>query len=299
MKTLASSSPRVLFVGRATLDVLYFLDQFPVEDTKLFARAVRPAPGGPATNAAITHALMGGKALLMTALGRGASGDSVLSALDPLGIELLDLAAGTCYEAPMTTVLVNAARATRTIVNPPQSDLELNKVATWDATWGELPAVVLTDGFHLAETLPLLASCSQAGSRVCLDGGSWKPGTDKLAGVLTAAICSERFVVPGRPADAGATMDWFREKGVPSVAITRGALPILGSDRGRRFEIEVERIDAADTLGAGDVLHGAFCNAFAAGAKFEEALRSAAVLATRSCRGIGIRSWIDSGNAGA
>jgi hypothetical protein len=40
------ASPRVLFVGRATLDVIYSLGQFPSEDSKTYARAIHVAPGG-------------------------------------------------------------------------------------------------------------------------------------------------------------------------------------------------------------------------------------------------------------
>jgi sugar/nucleoside kinase (ribokinase family) len=82
---------------------------------------------------------------------------------------------------------------------------------------------------------------------------------------------------------------------VPHIAITRGAKPILGWDRGRRFEIGIEKVDAVDTLGAGDVLHGAFCYHFARTGEFEPTLRLAAQIATQSCRGLGIRGWVESG----
>ena len=113
------SSPRVLFVGRTTLDVVYALDQFPAEDTKVFARELRAAPGGPATNAAITHALLGGKAILMSAVGGGPWSIPVRAELDRHHIELIDLVRDTPYETPLTTVLLNRASSTRTIVNPP------------------------------------------------------------------------------------------------------------------------------------------------------------------------------------
>jgi sugar/nucleoside kinase (ribokinase family) len=151
--------------------------------------------------------------------------------------------------------------------------------------------MVLTDGFHLAETMTLLAACRDAGAALCLDGGSWKPGTEDLAKILTIAICSERFAVPDRSAHAEATIAWFAEKAVPYVAVTRGPKPIVGWDNGRRFEIEVAQIDAMDTLGAGDVLHGAFCYHFARTREFEPALRLAAEIATRACQGPGIRAW--------
>jgi sugar/nucleoside kinase (ribokinase family) len=280
-----------LFIGRATLDAVYSLDYFPAEDTKVFASDLCVAPGGPALNAAITHALLGGRADVMTAVGGGPWAGLVRTELARVGINLMDLAAGTAYETPLTTVLLNSALATRTIVNPPRSTVELNRFPAWDLSWGEAPSVALIDGFHLNETMSVLVSCREAGTILVLDGGSWKPGTEEIAPLLTAAICTERFSVPGLPSGADSTLSWFAERGVPHVAVTRGPRPILGWDRGRRFEVEITRIDAVDTLGAGDVLHGAFCFHFARGQQFESALRLAAEIATGSCLGRGIRAW--------
>ena len=117
-----------------------------------------------------------------------------------------------------------------------------------------------------------------------------------MASMLSFAICSERFAVPGKPGDPDAAIGWFKEMGVPHLAITRGANPILGWDRGRRFEIDIRKMDAVDTLGAGDVLHGAFCYHFARMGEFEPALRMASEVATRSCRTIGIRGWMEASN---
>lgn len=287
---------RVLFLGRTTLDALYRLDRLPDEDTKIYAQQFHASPGGPALNAAITHALLGGEALLASAVGSGPWAAAVYVELDKFGIRLLDLAAGVAYETPLCTVLVNSAAGTRTIVNPPLARAVLPPLpAAWEqavpASWGAMPKIALTDGFHIAQTLPLLKSCQEAGAAICLDGGSWKPGTDELAPLLNTAICGERFAVPGQSAGAEATIAWFAAKGVAHVAITRGARPVLAWSRGRRFEIEVETVDAVDTLGAGDVLHGAFCHFLAAGDDFEAALRKAVGIATRSCQSVGTQKW--------
>jgi sugar/nucleoside kinase (ribokinase family) len=288
-------SPRALFVGRTTFDVAYALDLFPAEDTKVYASALRAAPGGPATNAAITHALLGGKAILMSAVGGGPWSIPVRAELAQLGVDLIDLARGTSYETPLTTVMLNTANSTRTIVNPPQSSLSFNSPEAWDPARGEIPDLVLSDGFYVAETLDMLAACRHTGAALCLDGGSWKPGTPELARLLTVAICSERFAVPGIAAHPDATLAWFAEQGVPHIAVTRGSKPIVGWERGHRFEIEIATINAVDTLGAGDVLHGAFCYHFARTRQFEPALRLAADVATRSCQSHGIRAWTVSG----
>ncbi len=288
--------PRVLFLGRTTLDVLYWLDSLPAEDTKAYARHLQAAPGGPALNAAITHSLLGGKSLLISAVGGGPWAAPIRSELERHNLDLLDLAAGTAYEAPLCTVLVNAANGSRTIVNPPISTGPLRHLGpAWTAevpaSWGDIPAVVLSDGFFIEETWALLASCENAGAALILDGGSWKPGTEQLVPLLTVAICGERFAVPGHAASPDAVFAWFADQGVPYVAITRGAQSILCWDRGRRFEIETAKVEAKDTLGAGDVLHGAFCFHFAQEPDFEGALRKAAAIATRSCQSLGVQAW--------
>ena len=288
--------PRVLFLGRSTLDALYRLDGLPAEDTKVYAQQFHAAPGGPALNAAITHTLLGGEAMLISAVGGGPWAAPVRAEIEGHGIALLDLAAGTNFETPLTTVLINAATGSRTILNPPLSAVWLTPLAeSWEksvpADWGAVPPVVLTDGFHLEETLPLLAACKAAGAAICLDGGSWKPGTAELATLLSVAICSERFAVPGIADEPKSLFAWFADRGVPCIALTRGARPILGWERGRRFEIEVAWVNAADTLGAGDVLHGAFAHFYAAGDDFEPALRRAAQIATLSCQSLGTQGW--------
>jgi sugar/nucleoside kinase (ribokinase family) len=288
----APQSISAAFVGRTTLDLLYWLDELLTEDTKTFARSFRAVPGGPACNAAITHSLLGGHSTLLSTVGRGHGAVAVREELDRRGVRVVDLAAGTPYETPLSTVLIAGAHGTRTIVNPPQSEGELPPLPTiWSRDWGEIPRIILTDGFHLMQALPMLAACHHAGTAIVLDGGSWKPGTAVLAPLLKAAICSERFAVPGQPADPEATLAWFAENKVPHVAVTRGPRSILALDRGRRFKIDIPPIDAVDTTGAGDVLHGAFCYHFAVHGNFEAALRSAAAIATLSCRAFGIDAW--------
>ena len=291
-----TNKPRVLFVGRTTLDALYRLDSLPDEDTKTYARELRAAPGGPALNAAITHALLGGQAMLVSAVGGGQWAAPVLDELNRLGVSLVDLGAGTPYETPLCTVLLNSRNGSRTIVNPPISQVPLRRLgSSWTAempaSWGPVPPVVLCDGFFREETAALLTGCKSAGAALCLDSGSWKPGTGELAEMLTASICSERFSVPGESGSPDTTFAWFAAKGVPHIAVTRGAQSILGWDRGRRFEVEVAKIAAIDTLGAGDVLHGAFCHHFARSREFEPALRWASEIATLSCQSLGILAW--------
>jgi len=287
----------VLFVGRSTLDIIYYLEALPDEDTKAFAKGFIIDVGGPAANAAITHSLLGGDATLVTAIGGQPLAVKARSNFEAFNVRLIDIALSSEYQIPVSTILVNEINSTRTIINAPLSSSSLWRSGTSaelqiDRDLGAAPRLILSDGYFIEETVGLLVDCSKAGAAICLDGGSWKAGISQLASYLRAAICSERFSVPGQKNDPKSVLDWFSAQGVPHAAVTRGEKSILVLDEGRYFEIEIKSFDhASDTLGAGDILHGAFCYFFSLGIPFEMALLKASEIATLSCRFRGPRAW--------
>jgi sugar/nucleoside kinase (ribokinase family) len=161
---------------------------------------------------------------------------------------------------------------------------------------GPLPegtGIVLVDGFLRAVCHEVASSASTQDIPVVLDGGSWKGGMDEWLPMVDVAVCSAVFFPPGTSTH-GEALDYLQDLGVDRVAITRGGESILyrdGSDSGR---IPVEAGPVVDTLGAGDILHGALCWFLADGRPFPEALAEAAAVATRSCRSFGTRDWMES-----
>ena len=76
-------------------------------------------------------------------------------------------------------------------------------------------------------------------------------------------------------------------------AITRGEKPILYGENEISAEIPVEKAEAVDTLGAGDIFHGAFCYGyFEKGYSCEEALKFAGKVASESVKYRGPREWM-------
>ena len=62
------------------------------------------------------------------------------------------------------------------------------------------------------------------------------------------------------------------------------------------FDITLKFVLMVDTLGAGDILHGAFCRYYAEGNQFVAALQQASRVATLSCRTFGTRAWMERGS---
>jgi hypothetical protein len=59
-----------VFVGLSTIDVVYSVDEFPTPNSKTVASDQDVFVGGPATNASVTFAHLGGRARLVSVVGR-------------------------------------------------------------------------------------------------------------------------------------------------------------------------------------------------------------------------------------
>jgi sugar/nucleoside kinase (ribokinase family) len=129
------------------------------------------------------------------------------------------------------------------------------------------------------------------GIPVVFDGGSWKAGTEELLKHIDSAICSADFMPPGCSTGDDA-IKHLQERGVVNIAITNGAEPICFVSGNTSGAISVRKVPLVDTMGAGDILHGAFCHYFSMGSSFVDALREAAQIATDSCRFRGTRAWM-------
>src|SRR5439155_24884240 len=103
----------------------------------------------------------------------------------------------------------------------------------------------------------------------------------ELLPFVDIAACSAQFRAPGRS---------LRERGVPTVITTAGPQPVHWWSGGASGAVPVPDVDARDTLGAGDVWHGAFT--YGVG-KFElpELIRFASEVAAERVRHVGPRSW--------
>lgn len=279
-----------LFVGLATLDVIQRVERLPGPNEKVVASAADVAAGGPATNASITFAALGGHASLLTALGSGPVATVVADDLTRYQVDIVDAASADHPGPSISAVTVVAGTGERSVVsrNAEQAAIAMPV---------DLPGfvhgvdVVLVDGH-----LPTLAGAAVddavlAGIRVVLDGGSWKPGLPDLLPSVDAAVCSAAFSVPGSR-DVAESAYALLAAGVLFVAFTDGPRPVRWWTEQQSGTVEVRSVTPVDTLGAGDAFHGAFAFAVAAGADEIAALRFAANVATVRVEHAGPREWL-------
>jgi sugar/nucleoside kinase (ribokinase family) len=310
------ASPRALFAGLCTLDIIHGVTRMPGRNEKVTAQRQTIAAGGPATNAAVTFAFLGGRATLLTGVGGHPLTRGMLVDLQHSGVIVVDVAAGDNAPPAVSSIIVTQGSGDRCVVSTNAADRRLQPPPALDDLVTEASAVLI-DGHHPALALAAARTAQARGRLTILDGGSWKPGTPDLLPHVDIAICSADFRPAGSPAEAD-VLGTLLDAGVPWAAVTDGPRPVRWAGGGARGEITVPSVDAADTLGAGDVFHGAFTHAMAAlcanpaspspaspspaspspaslsPASLSSALRFAASVAAHSCRTFGTRTWMAS-----
>jgi sugar/nucleoside kinase (ribokinase family) len=276
-----------LFWGLLTIDLHFFTDHYPAENSKVKTKKFNSYVGGPATNAAITFSHLGGQAQLVTAIGKNPYKGMIFEELDEYLVEIYDSKSEEPIDPVFASIITNETSGSRTIFSyTPQES-----VAPPACHIDKQTKIALFDGFYMQSAINAAKSCKELGITNILDGGSWKAGTDDLLKYIDIAICSENFFPPGISANEDVT-EYLLKKGVKKTAITRGQKPIITNEGEVNFLIEIPPTEIVDTLGAGDIFHGAFCYFYASTKNFLLALEKAAQVASFSCKYSGPRTWM-------
>lgn len=269
-----------LFVGLCTKDILYYTDDLPLHNHKSKTDDFATYIGGPAANAAITYAALGGDATLATCLGDSTEGRAMIEELNRYGVKVLNYSE---YDTvPNTACIVVSSDGKRTILSG-QHKFEVNR--EYDLSDYDF---VLFDCNQQEISLDILSAFGTSEEKtVVLDAGSFKPNMEKFLERADIVIASDDF-----KDEAGNTI-FEMECNAAHKAMTRGERPILYGKKEISAEIPVECVETVDTLGAGDIFHGAFCYGyFEKGYSCEEALQFAGKVASESVKYRGPREWM-------
>jgi sugar/nucleoside kinase (ribokinase family) len=277
-----------IFVGLSTIDIVYGVDAFPKTNSKVAARSQDVYVGGPATNASFTFAHLGGQASLVTAVGRHPLSRMVREELQKYSVQLTDLNP-KFDEVPVISSICVDRKGNRNIVSANAIRVDTPAVEVNFALFKQA-GIVLVDGHYMQACQAWAKAARSHKTPVVLDGGSWKEGTAELLKEVQTAICSADFRPPGCTSKE-AVIQKLKESGVSNVAITDGAEPIHFASSTSSGTLRIPEVEVVDTMGAGDIFHGAYCYFAAIGHGFVEALAEAAEVAAESCRYNGARAW--------
>lgn len=283
-----------MFAGLCTLDVIQSVERVPSANQKVAALDFVMAAGGPATNAAVAFAHLGGEATLSTRLPEHPLTDVIRGDLARCRVSLDAQLEGD--GPPITaSILVTHATGERAVVSPSASAVFNARQASPPPSLDGVHAV-LVDGYHRDLSLPIAQVATDINVPVIMDAGSLKPHTEDVARAVDVVVASADLATPDGSRDPADVFTWLASLGVERAAITRGGESILWRTPTGSGEVEVKTVDVVDTLGAGDFFHGALTFRLAAlgtdDARFAEDLAWASGVVAPSLGSFGTRAWL-------
>lgn len=268
---------RILVAGVAVADFLFYVDDFPDAALKYRANDAKIVGGGGAANAAVAIARLGGEAWLAARLGDDPVGGIIAAGLCAEGVDLslTEVSAGV---SSYSSILIDR-RGERQIINFRGRDLSSRTdhligapeigAALGDTRWSEgaTAAMELARARNVSGILDIEADSDTTALAAASHLAFSEPGLAALYPGLSPDLALERAI----------------EEYGGWVCVTLGADGVLFFGQDGPGHVPAFAVQAVDTLGAGDVWHGAFALLLGEGWDEVTAIRFANAAAAVKC----------------
>jgi len=281
--------PRILCIGMPVRDLTFRVQGLPARGSKENASHFEEICGGNALNGAIGIVRLGGRASICGPMGdaRETTSRYIFEKMAAEGIETKHLVHMPGLVTPISSIMIDPS-GERTIVT--FRDPELWKVRLpAAATLLEDCDAILTESRCAAFCTDLCAEATRRGIPVIVDVDR---AMSLREGLLTASshlvFSSEPLQETAGVADDGEALRKIAKLTPSFLAGTRGAQGTIWLDEHQTLQqTPAFPVHTVDTLGAGDVFHGAFALAITEGQDLRSALRFASAAAALKCTRFG------------
>ena len=288
----------VLCVGHAVQDYIFTVRDIPTTATKHQSSAFEVIGGGPAANAAVAISRLSGDARLAARIGDDPVGAAIIEELiaDNVDCALMRRCPGA--QSSLSAVMVDATGA-RMIVNHRDANLPASPEWLIDAFPAPCPTV-LADVRWPEGAIAALGIAREAGALAILDGDHPFPTDNELLSLPThIAFSRDGLTELTGISDLREALRAIRARTTSWLCVTDGENGVIMLDKEEFKTVPAFSVDSIDTLGAGDVWHGAFALSLSEGASEADAVvfaNSAAALKVKRSggrRGAPFRTEVD------
>ena len=282
--------PTILCVGVAVLDEIFRVETMPVPHVKTRAREFMAITGGNAANAAIAIARLGGQVIFAGPFGGPAGtdmiGDRILAGLTAEGIDCSHCRRISGLMSSISAIAIDA-RGERAITNYRDDRLAQARPQDPEALVAGAD-LVLADNRFPEFVLEVCAAARARGLRIVLDADQPTRHTNTLLTMCSHVVFShEGLTATAEKNDLAEGLTALRAHTSSFLGVTNGPNEMLWHENDRVRRMDSFSVDAIDTLGAGDVFHGAFALALAEGRDEASAMRFASAAAALKCTRFG------------
>ncbi|HSM40163.1 MAG TPA: PfkB family carbohydrate kinase [Afifellaceae bacterium] len=285
------SRSAVLSVGLAVQDFIFFVDELPRQPVKYRARNMVVVGGGCAATASAAIGRLGARSMLAARLGQDSVGDRIVEELETYGVDCSLVRRFPECRSSMSSIFVDGT-GERMIVN--FRDIGLPDECNWLPDLAGIGVgAVLADTRWSGGAEAAMAAANAAGLPGILDAEGPVREAEAAVGLASHIAFSRNGLVDWTGHDdlQQGIRDVAEQTGA-FVSVTDGAHGTWYVDTGGEHHVPAFAVDAVDTLGAGDVWHGAFALRLAEGADNRSAIRFASAAAAIKCSRFGGRAGI-------
>lgn len=280
---------RILCIGMPVRDLTFRVQGLPARGFKVGAEHFEEIAGGNALNAAIAISKLGGRAAICGPMGDAdeTSNRYIFDKMAELGIEMHDIVHMPGLVTPISAIMIDPS-GERTIITFRDPELWKVQLPDNDKLLEDCDAI-LTENRCAAFCTGLCAEARRRGIPVVVDVDS---AMSMREGLLTASshliFSSEALQATADVADDAAALQKLAKVTSSFLAGTRGPQGTVWLDpNGALRQTAAFPVHTVDTLGAGDVFHGAFVLAITEKQGIQEALRFASAAAALKCTRFG------------
>ena len=263
--------PRIAVVGSINADLVVQMPKLPGRGETVSSAEPAWFPGGKGANQAVAASRMGGNVSMFGAIGADEPGQMCLSALKQSGV---NVDAVVTALSPTSTALVMVEHSGENQIVVADG---ANQYASFDAAQISAADAVIVQ-FEIPESV--IVEVGKAAKGIfCVNAAPVRELSTELASLIDVLIVNEHeFAQLGEP-----------KSGL--VIVTAGANEVVAFQNGEVVaKSQPPKVEALDTVGAGDTFVGAFVVAYASGKTIPDALDLACAASALSTLKLGAQS---------
>jgi ribokinase len=264
-------TPRIAVVGSINADLVVQMPKLPGRGETVSSAEPAWFPGGKGANQAVAVARMGGIVSMFGAIGADEPGQMCLSALKQSGV---NVDAVVTVSSPTSTALVMVEHSGENQIVVADG---ANQYAAFDAAQISAADAVIVQ-FEIPESV--IVEVGKAAKGIfCVNAAPVRELSDELASLIDVLIVNEHeYAQLGEP-----------KSGL--VIVTAGAKEVVAYQNGEvAAKSQPPKVEALDTVGAGDTFVGAFVVAYASGKTISDSLDLACAASALSTLKLGAQS---------
>jgi len=273
--------PRVTVLGSLNMDISVTVPRLPEPGATVLGSAARFTPGGKGANQAVAAARLGARVRMAGCVGDDDFGRRLLAALREEGVDHRDVR--VTADAPTGLAMISVDHAGENMITvAPGANHEVAGEQVAAAAGHDDGILVICAEIPV----PAIKSALTRAGRCILNLAPVPEPPPGAAAIVAAGVDwlvvneTEAAAVLGRPvsglAEAGRAAAALITAGARHAVVTAGAHGAALAGPDAVAAIAAFRVDAVDTVGAGDAFVGALAVALAAGIPAAEAVRAAA-----------------------